>query len=111
MNCLFCKIVSDEIPSTRVWEDERVIAFRDIQPQAPVHVLVVPREHLASLDDLDDLGLGGALLDAARRVASQEDLADGWRLIVNTGANGGQEVEHLHLHVLGGRRLGPMLQR
>jgi histidine triad (HIT) family protein len=109
MDCLFCKIVAGEIPSERIHEDDHTLAFADIQPQAPTHVLVVPKRHLDSLDDLDDPALGGALLATARTVAARTGLGDGWRLIVNTGRHGGQEVEHLHLHVLGGRPLGRML--
>jgi histidine triad (HIT) family protein len=111
MDCLFCKIVAGEIPAELVHEDESTIAFRDISPQAPSHVLVVPRRHVDSLAALDDRELGGALLAAATRVAATEGLGTGWRLIANTGADGGQEVGHLHLHVLGGRPLGPMLAR
>lgn len=111
MDCIFCKIVAGEIPSDRVYEDERVIAFRDISPQAPAHLLVIPRAHLDSLDGLEDPELGGALLVAASRVAREAGLERGWRLIANTGGEGGQEVPHLHLHVLGGRPMGPMLAR
>ncbi len=109
MDCIFCKIAAGEIPSERVFEDELTLAFRDIQPQAPSHVLVIPKTHLASLDGLEDPGLAGALLTAAARVARDEGLDGGWRLIANTGSDGGQEVDHLHLHVLGGRPLGRML--
>ena len=109
MNCIFCKIVAGEIPSDRVYEDEFLLVFRDIQPQAPVHLLIVPRRHLESLDELEDADLAGRLLTAAGRVAREAGLERGWRLIANTGAEGGQEVPHLHLHVLGGRPLGRML--
>lgn len=111
MSCLFCRLVAGEIPAQRVHEDADVLAFRDIHPQAPVHVLVVPRVHLASLHELRDARLAGALLAAAAEVARQEGLEAGWRLIANTREHGGQEVHHLHLHVLGGRPLGPMLSR
>jgi len=109
MPCIFCQIVADEIPSTRVLETEDLIAFHDIHAQAPTHVLVVPRRHLASLDELDEPALGGALLAAAAQVARDAGLTSGWRLIANTGDHGGQEVDHLHFHVLGGRALGRML--
>jgi histidine triad (HIT) family protein len=109
MSCVFCRIAAGELSSERVYEDPDVIAFRDIHPQAPVHVLVVPRKHLASLSELEDQRLGGALLGAAARVAREAGLTQGWRLIANSGAHGGQEVPHLHLHVLGGRPLGRML--
>jgi histidine triad (HIT) family protein len=107
-NCLFCKIAAREIPSTIVFEDDRLIAFRDIGPQAPVHVLVVPREHVTSLDASDERheALLGSLLLAVRRIARAEGLAaDGYRTVINTGADGGQTVPHLHVHLLGGRSL------
>lgn len=88
MDCIFCRIVAGEIPSDRVFEDEHVIAFRDIQPQAPVHLLVIPRRHLGSMDELEDLGLGGALMQGASRVAREAGLERGWRLIANTGPEG-----------------------
>jgi histidine triad (HIT) family protein len=109
MSCVFCRLASGELPASRVYEDADVLAFRDIHPQAPSHVLVISKAHLASLDELADPRLAGALLAAAVRVAQLEKLAQGWRLIANTGAHGGQEVLHLHLHVLGGRPLGRML--
>jgi histidine triad (HIT) family protein len=109
MDCIFCKLAAGEIPSERVHEDEHVIAFRDLQPQAPVHVLVIPRIHVASLHELDDPELAGRLLLAAAQVAREAGLERGWRLIANTRDEGGQEVDHLHLHVLGGKRLGRML--
>lgn len=110
MDCVFCGIVAGEIPATWVRQDAQTVAFRDIQAQAPVHVLVVPRAHVASLHELEDPDLAGALLHAAAEVARSEGLGGGWRLIANTGDDGGQEVDHLHLHVLGGRPLGRMLQ-
>ncbi|MEM7307592.1 MAG: histidine triad nucleotide-binding protein [Planctomycetota bacterium] len=109
MDCVFCKIVAGELPADRVREDDLTLAFRDLHPQAPTHVLVIPKIHVASLDELADLGLAGALLHAAQDVAHSEGLTDGWRLLVNTGDHGGQEVHHLHLHVVGGRPLGRML--
>ena len=108
-DCLFCKLVAGEIPSDRVHEDEHTLAFRDIAPQAPTHVLVIPKLHVASLWELDDPALAGAVLHAAAAVARAEALEAGWRLIANTREHGGQEVGHLHLHVLGGRPLGRML--
>ena len=110
MNCVFCRIVKGELGSERVYEDERVLAFRDIKPQAPTHVLVVPKVHLGSLSDLEDPDLASALLLAAARIARTAGLEKGWRLIANSGEHGGQEVAHLHLHVFGGRPLGRMLQ-
>jgi histidine triad (HIT) family protein len=92
-----------------VYEDAHVLAFRDLRPQAPTHVLVVPKRHLDSLHELEDAELAGRLLLAAAAVARSERLEQGWRLIANTREHGGQEVAHLHLHVLGGRPLGRML--
>lgn len=111
MSCLFCRLVAGEIPAQRVLETADVLAFRDIHPQAPVHVLVVPKVHVTSLHELSDARLAGALLAGAAEVARQEGLEAGWRLIANTREHGGQEVHHLHLHVLGGRPLGPMLPK
>jgi histidine triad (HIT) family protein len=108
MDCLFCRIVAGEVPADIVFQDERSIAFRDINAQAPVHVLVVPREHLESLDDAaqKDEALLGHLLRVAARVANEQGLSEsGYRTVVNTGAGAGQSVFHLHLHVLGGRSL------
>jgi len=112
-DCIFCRIVAGEIPANVVHSDERVIAFRDVNPQAPVHVLVVPRRHVESLaalaaEDGEDADLAAALLAAANRVARAEGLAApdrGFRVVANTGPHGGQSVDHLHLHVLGGRVL------
>jgi histidine triad (HIT) family protein len=105
--CLFCRIVAGEIPSDRVLETDEVIAFRDIHPQAPTHVLVIPRRHVPDVDTLpdDDGALLGALFAAVRRVAEQEGLAKGYRVVTNVGAESGQSVFHLHLHLLGGRRM------
>jgi len=107
MSCLFCKIIDGSIPSTAVYEDELCYAFADLHPQAPVHLLVVPREHIASLDDTDqsDGLLLAHLLWAAGEIARDKGLAKGYRLVVNTGEDGGQTVEHLHVHLLGGRPL------
>jgi histidine triad (HIT) family protein len=105
-DCLFCRIIAGEIPSDIVYQDERSLAFRDINPQAPVHVLVIPREHLESLDDASqrDEALLGHLLRVAARIANEQGLSEsGYRTVINTGAGVGQSVFHLHLHVLGGR--------
>lgn len=109
MDCIFCAIAAGRAPARIVHEDEHVLAFEDIQPQAPVHVLVVPRRHVESLWELDDPELAGRLLFAAAAVARKLALERGFRVITNTRRDGGQEVPHLHLHVLGGRRLGRML--
>ncbi len=107
-NCLFCKIVAGEIPAALVHEDERAVAFRDINPQAPTHVLVIPRAHIESLNDAaqTDEPLLGHLLRVAARVANREGLSEtGYRTVVNTGADAGQSVFHVHVHLLGGPSL------
>jgi histidine triad (HIT) family protein len=111
-DCLFCKIRDGQIPSKRVWEDDRCFAFEDINPQAPTHVLVVPRQHVATLNDLPALGaegegLVGHLVSVASQIAAQRGhAAPGYRVVMNTNAGAGQTVFHLHLHLLGGRQLG-----
>jgi histidine triad (HIT) family protein len=107
-DCLFCKIASGAIPVTLLYQDERVVAFPDIRPQAPVHILVIPRRHFASLAHTapEDTGLLGQLLAATTEIARQQNLADGYRLVINTGSDGGQTVEHLHIHLLGRRHMG-----
>jgi histidine triad (HIT) family protein len=112
--CLFCRIVAKEIPATVVHETSATLAFRDIGPKAPVHVLVIPKEHHANVAELAavDPALAGAVLAAVGAVAEAEGLTgDGYRVIFNAGRNGGQEVDHVHAHVLGGAPLGPMLCR
>jgi histidine triad (HIT) family protein len=104
-DCIFCKIVQNKIPSPRVYEDERFICIRDIQPHAKTHLLVMPKEHVASLDQADK-ELIGAMFDVGVKIARQEKLVDsGFRSVINTGKNGGQTVFHLHLHLLGGEPL------
>ena len=104
-DCLFCRIASGTIPVKKVFEDEHALAIMDINPQAPVHVLVIPKKHVASLAETgsDDKALLGHLLEVARELAVEQKLGTGYRVVVNTGPNGGQTVDHLHLHVLGGR--------
>ncbi len=107
-DCLFCNIINGKIPSTRVYEDEYCYAFRDIHPQAPVHVVLVPRTHVHGMDETDGLSDAelAALLRAASRIAAQEGLAEsGYRLISNCGKHACQSVGHLHFHVLGGRQM------
>lgn len=105
-SCLFCRIVRGEIPAKIVHQDEHTIAFRDIDPKAPTHVLVIPRRHVVSLDAADDAAELGHVLLAARAIAAQEGIAaGGYRTVINCGADAGQTVFHLHLHLLGGRRL------
>jgi len=107
MSCLFCKIASGEIPSTAVYHDDRAYAFADINPRAPVHVLIVPREHIDSLAEAsaDEGALLGHLFWVAAEIARNKGLAKGYRVVVNTGEDGGQTVDHLHLHLLGGRQM------
>lgn len=105
-SCLFCRIVADELPSTRVHEDDAVIAFRDIAPRAPTHVLVIPRKHIASAADLTEAHgpILGRLFAVAADIARSEGIADaGYRVVTNVGRWGGQSVDHLHFHVMGGR--------
>ena len=105
-DCIFCKIAGGEIPATVVKRTDRLVAFRDVSPQAPVHVLVIPTEHVESLDAVKDGRLLGEMLMLARDIARDEKVADdGYRIVFNTNRNGGQTVFHLHLHLLGGRRL------
>lgn len=105
-DCIFCKIVAGEIPATVVKRTDRLLAFRDVGPQAPVHILVIPTEHVASLAAVQDGRLLGDMLMLARDIAADEKIAaDGYRVVLNTNRNGGQTVFHLHLHLLGGRRL------
>lgn len=114
MPSVFSKIIAREIPAAIVYEDDLVIAFKDIQPAAPVHILIVPKREIATVDDVtgaDEIALG-RLFIAAAKIARDLGIAEsGYRLIINCKADGGQEVYHLHMHLLGGRRLGPMLSR
>jgi histidine triad (HIT) family protein len=106
-DCLFCKIVAGEIPATKEFEDDLIVAIRDINPQAPTHLLLLPRAHVASAADLSaaDGALLGAIFDAAAKLARREGIATtGYRIVTNVGRDGGQTVDHLHFHVLGGRR-------
>jgi histidine triad (HIT) family protein len=107
-NCIFCKIVAGEIPAAKLYEDERAVAFADLNPQAPTHALVIPRAHVASLNEAsesDEALLGHLLLVAARVAREAGRAASGFRTVINTGADAGQSVFHIHVHVLGGRRL------
>ena len=105
-SCLFCKMVAGEIKPDIVFEDDSVLAFRDINPQAPVHLLIIPKVHIATLNALDDTLLAGQLLQTAIQLAKQEGLsADGYRTVFNCNSHGGQEVFHVHLHLLGGRQM------
>ena len=105
---IFKRIIDKEIPANVVYEDDKCLAFRDVNPQAPVHFLVIPRQEIPSLADAsdDDSHLLGHLLSTARRLAMQMGLEQGYRVVINCGPDGGQSVDHLHLHILGGRQLG-----
>ena len=108
MDCLFCKIIKGEIPSNKVYEDDAVFAFRDIEPQAPVHILIIPKEHIASANELNDenSAIVGHIFSVAAKIAKSEGIAEGgYRIVNNCGADGGQTVGHLHFHMLGGRSL------
>lgn len=108
-DCLFCKIIKKEIPSKVVYEDDTVLAFRDINPVAPVHILVIPKKHIGSLVELtnEDEVIVGKIYTIINKIAKQEGIAEkGFRVIVNCGEDGGQEVKHLHFHLLGGKKLG-----
>ena len=106
-SCLFCRIVRKEIPATVVAETEHCVAFRDINPQAPVHLLVIPKEHVATLSDATDPALVGRLALLAAELAQKEGIAErGYRTVINTNADAGQTVFHIHMHLLGGRGMG-----
>lgn len=108
-DCLFCKIIARQIPASIVFEDDRVLAFNDINPQAPTHVLIIPKRHIATLNDLQpgDDGIVGELVRRAAAIAAERGMAHGgYRTVFNTHADAGQTVFHIHLHLLGGRRLG-----
>ena len=107
MDCLFCKILKGEIPSAKVYENDWVYAFRDIQPQAPVHVLVIPKKHLASTDEVDaeSSAYVARICEAIPEIAKAEGLGGGYRVITNCGEDGCQSVKHLHFHLLGGKKL------
>ena len=108
MDCVFCQIVAGEIPSEILYQDEEVIAFRDINPQAPVHLLIIPRSHISSVAQLsgEQLPLMGHMVEIANQLAREQGIAEsGYRLVINCGREGGQVVPHLHVHLLGGRQL------
>ena len=101
-DCIFCKIASKEIPAKLVYESENVVGFRDINPQAPTHILVVPKKHYASLNELDDISLLGELMNAVREITEKLEIQE-YRTVINTGKSAGQEVFHIHIHILAGR--------
>ena len=107
MDCIFCGIIDGQIPSDKVYEDDLVLAFRDINPEAPVHILVVPKTHVSSCDMIngDNSSLVSAIFEAIPKIAAKEGLSNGYRVITNVGVDGGQSVKHLHFHILGGKKL------
>ena len=108
MDCLFCKIISGEIPSTKVYEDDLVLAFRDIEPQAPTHILVIPKKHIGSVNEVnsDNSAVVAHIFQVIPQIAESEHLDGGYRVVSNCGADAGQTVPHLHFHILGGKTLG-----
>ena len=106
-NCLFCKIVAGEIPSTKVYEDEKVLAFRDIAPMAPTHILVIPKTHIGSVNEVTEENSAGVahIFTVIPQIAKAEGLMSGYRVVSNCGGDAGQTVPHLHFHILGGRKL------
>jgi histidine triad (HIT) family protein len=111
-NCLFCKIVNKEIPAKIVYENNDLVAFADINPQAPVHILIVPKKHIDTVDHLkpEDEKLIGNIIYTAQKIAREKGIAEnGYRLVFNVRHHGGQEIDHIHLHILGGQRLGTMV--
>jgi histidine triad (HIT) family protein len=111
MDCVFCRIVAGEIPADIVFQDGKLLAFRDIKPQAPTHILIIPKAHIPSLNDINDKhrALMGRIILLAKNLAEKEGICKGYRLSVSTGADGGQLVPHIHFHLLGGRKLGDMM--
>ena len=109
MDCLFCKIINGDIPSTKVYEDDTVLAFRDIEPQAPVHVIIIPKAHITSANDInaENSGVIAHIFEVIPQIAKQEGIdKDGYRVVNNCGQNGGQTVGHIHFHLTGGRQFG-----
>lgn len=108
MDCLFCKIIAGEIPSTKVYEDDECLAFRDIAPQAPTHILIIPKKHIGGVDEIteENAAVVAHILTKIPEIARKEGLTDGYRVVSNVGKNGCQSVRHLHFHILGGKQLG-----
>ena len=106
-DCIFCKIIRGEIPSNKVYEDDEILAFKDINPMAPVHILVIPKKHIESADEIskEDELLIGKIFTVIKRLAKENNLDNGYRIVNNCGEDGGQAVKHLHFHLLGGRKL------
>lgn len=104
-DCLFCKIVNGDIPSTKVYEDDYVYAFNDIEPQAPIHIIIIPKKHYSNILEIDDDKIKSAIFNSIKKIAQEKDLNKGFRIVCNTGDEGGQTVGHLHFHMLAGRNL------
>ncbi|MBE6718691.1 MAG: histidine triad nucleotide-binding protein [Ruminococcaceae bacterium] len=107
MDCIFCKIISGSIPSNKVYEDEQILAFHDINPQAPVHVIVIPKQHIQSADEVNEFNspIVAKIFEAIPKIAKQCNLENGYRIITNIGNDGCQSVSHMHFHLLGGKKL------
>ena len=108
MDCIFCKIANGEIPSTKVYEDDTVAAFNDLEPQAPVHILIIPKAHITSADEItaENSAVVANIFEVASVIAKEKGLSNGYRNVNNCGADGGQTVKHLHFHLMGGRQFG-----
>ncbi|MFF2481976.1 histidine triad nucleotide-binding protein [Paenibacillus sp. NPDC058071] len=112
MDCIFCKIIEGSIPSTKVYESDTVLAFKDIQPAAPVHIVIIPKKHIPTMNDVtdEDAAVIAELFAAARQIAKEQGIAEaGYRLVNNVNSDGGQVVYHLHVHLLGGKKLGALV--
>lgn len=108
MDCIFCKIACGDIPATKVYEDETVVAFNDLEPQAPTHILIIPKMHIASADEINEANSAvvAHIFEVAAKIAKEQGLSNGYRIVNNCGADGGQTVKHLHFHLMGGRQFG-----
>ena len=106
MDCIFCKIASGEIPATKVYEDDTVVAFNDLEPQAPVHILIIPKMHICCADEINESNSSvvGHIFEVAAKIAKEKGLTNGYRIVNNCGNDGGQTVKHLHFHLMGGRQ-------
>ena len=107
MDCIFCKIAHNEIPSKKLYEDDEIVAFNDLEPQAPVHVLIIPKAHISSANEItaENSDIIGKIFMVAAKIAKEQGLDKGYRIVNNCGENGGQTVQHLHFHLLGGRKM------
>ena len=108
MDCIFCKIACGDIPATKVYEDETVVAFNDLEPQAPTHILIIPKMHIASADEINEANSAvvAHIFEVAAKIAKEKGLSNGYRIVNNCGADGGQTVKHLHFHLMGGSQFG-----